>query len=136
MHYESLVEFPIMWQLVGTPDQMDLLTSLRGFQLRTEVVVSVNQPQGADYLDVTFREFRAKTIDDYDFNFQEYLTLPNPDHGSTSPLAVCPKKETIRVYHTNARRMENAGLAAPYHLESAAWDVKMPRVIGPGRVTL
>jgi hypothetical protein len=107
-----------------------------GYQLRTEVVVSVSQARGGNELDVTFQRFQAKVVDRYDFNYTERLTVPNPDQGSTSPGAVCPGRDRITVYHSNARRMEDAHLAAPYALESVAWDVSDPTIAGPGRVSL
>ena len=98
--------------------------------------MAVTQPSGQSKLDVTFQSFRAKVVDRYDFNYSEHLTVPNPDHDSNDPTAVCPAKDRITVYHSNARRMEDANLAAPYDLESAAWDVTDPAISGPGQVTL
>ncbi len=66
----------------------------------------------------------------------EYKTLPDPDYQSSEPFAVCPRLDRIKVYHRNARRMEQAGLAAPYDLESQTWDVTDPNISGPGQLTL
>ncbi len=137
MHYEALVSQSLTLQVFGSQEEKDLFNALGlGYQLRTEVVVSVSQASGGNELDVTFQQFQAKVVDRYDFNYTERLTVPNPDHGSTSPGAVCPGCDRITVYHSNARRMEDAHLAAPYDLESVAWDVSDPTIAGPGRVTL
>jgi hypothetical protein len=137
MHYEALVEQPLTLQVFGSQEEKDLFNALGlGYQLRTEVVVSVSQARGGNELDVTFQRFQAKVVDRYDWEYTEHLTVPNPDHGSTSPGAVCPGRDRITVYHSNARRMEDAHLAAPYALESVAWDVSDPTIAGPGRVTL
>ncbi len=136
MHYESLVEIPIRWQVTGNNEERDILYGLGlGFQLRTEVVARVVHP-GGDHLDVTFTRFIAKVVDVYDFNYDEHITVPNPDYQSTAAGAVCPGRDKIRVYHTNARRMENASLAAVYPLESDAWTITDRTITGPGRVDL
>jgi hypothetical protein len=38
------------------------------------------------------------------------------------------------VYHTNAQRLEQAGLAAPYDLKSKDWRVTDARIIAPADV--
>ncbi len=136
MHYEALVEVPLRWQITGNAEEKDILYALgMGFQLRTEVTVNVTN-SGA-HLDVTFSRFTAKVVDVYDFNYSEHITVPNPDHNSRSPNAVCPGRDRMVVYHTNARRMEQASLAAPFSLESAPWDLmSVTSLSGPGRVSL
>jgi hypothetical protein len=117
MHYEALVEVPLRWQITGSAEEKDILYALgMGFQLRTEVTVDVAHNDG--HLDITFSRFSAKVVDVYDFNYSEHITVPNPDFNSTAPNAVCPALDQTVVYHTNARRMEEAGLAAPFSLES------------------
>jgi hypothetical protein len=136
MHYESLVEVPLRWQITGNAEEKDILYALgTGFQLHTDVTVNVIQNK--NQLDVTFSRFTAKAVDFYDFNYSEHIKVPNPDHKSNRPNAVCPGLDRIVVYHTNARRMEQAGLAAPYPLESNTWDVMPVKSLsGPGRVSL
>lgn len=136
MYYEALVEVPLRWQITGNVEEKDILYALgRGFQLHTEVTVNVTHTGG--HLDVSFTRFTAKIVDIYDFNYSEHITVPNPDYNSTSSNAVCPRRDRIVVYHTNARRMEQAGLAAPYSLESTPWNLmSVPSLSGPGRVTL
>lgn len=136
MHYEALVEVPLHWQITGNAEEKDILYALgMGFQLRTEVTVNVTN-SGA-HLDVTFSRFTAKVVDVYDFNYSEHITVPNPDHNSSSPNAVCPERDRMVIYHTNARRMEQAGLAAPFSLESAAWELmSVTSLSRSGRVSL
>ncbi len=122
MHYESLVEVPLRWQITGNSEEKDILYGMgMGFQLRTDVTVILSH-QG-NHLDVTFSQFRAKVVDTYDFNYSEHITVPNPDYNSSSQDSVCPRRDTIVVYHTNARRMERANLAAPFPLESDQWNL-------------
>lgn len=136
MYYEALVEVPLRWQITGNSEEKDILYALgMGFQLRTDVTVNVTR--NGSHLDVTFTRFTAKIIDRYDFNYSEHITVPNPDFNSTNPNAVCPRRSRITVYHTNARRMEQANLATPYPLESNTWNLMSAvNVSGPGRVTL
>ncbi len=136
MHYESLVEIPIRWQITGNTEEKDILYALgMGFQLRTEVTVNINH--SGNHLDVSFTRFSASVVDTYDFNYSEHITVPNPDLRSTIPNAVCPSKDRIVVFHTNARRMEHANLAAAFPLESNLWDLmSVTSLTGPGRVTL
>ncbi len=136
MHYQTLVELPLRWQITGNQEEKDLMYGLGlGFQLRTEVIAIVVQQSGKNHLEVTFRQFEAKVIDRYDFNFSEHITVPNPDFKSSKPGAVCPQNKSMTVYHRNARRMEQAGLAAPYDLETKAWNVG-GSISAPGRVDL
>ena len=136
MHYEALVEVPLRWQITGNAEEKDILYALgMGFQLRTDVTVNVTL--NGSHLDVRFTQFSAKVVDVYDFNYSEHISVPNPDHNSTRTDAVCPSRDRIVVYHTNARRMEQANLAAPYPLESNQWNLMAVQSLsGPGRVNL
>lgn len=134
MHYEALVEVPQAWQVVGNEVDRDILYALGlGFQLRTEVRCRVTPSSGG--LDVVFETFTAQVNDRYDFDPREHFTVPNPDYRSTAGGAVCPHKETIRVFHRNAQRMERAHRAAPYDIESDPWPVSNARLSGPSVVT-
>ena len=134
LHYESLVEYggtPIdiaRIQLRGTPAEQDLFTSLRGFQLRSDIAVT-GAAQGSQ-VQVTFQSWQAVGIDTYDFNFDEYLTMPNPDYQSQDGDAIRPDLQSFRVYHTNAQRMEIANLAQPYGVRVGPWPVADPNVTG------
>ena len=137
--YESLVEVGsgltdlIRIQRRGTPQERDLLTSLRGFQLHSEVLVKGASAGGAT-VKVTFERWICRVKDRYDFNYNEYFTVLNPDFGSKKSDAVEPASQTIRVYHRNAQRLEKAGLAAPYPIESESWQVTDPKIIGPATI--
>lgn len=115
---ESLTEI-LRIQSSGTPQERDLFTALRGFQLHSEVTLD-GQASGAAVA-ITFNSWQSHVSDRYDFDYDEHLTLPNPDHGSTRPDAVRPGDRQIRVYHRNAQRMVQAGLAAPFDLRSRRW---------------
>ena len=138
MGYESLVEIGsgyadvVRIQLNGTPQERDLFTSLRGFQLRSDVTVTGKRT--GDIVDVTFKRWMAQAKDRYDWNYKEYLTMPNPDFGSRQKDAIEPKQRSFRVYHKNAKRMEDARLAAPYDLVVGPWQVTDPLVLKTAKV--
>jgi len=136
MHYQTLVELPLRWQITGNQEEKDLMYGLGlGFQLRTEVIAIVVQQSGKNHLEVTFKQFEAKVIDRYDFNFSEHITVPNPDFNSSKSGAVCPQNKSMTVYHRNARRLEQAGLAAPFNLETKVWKVG-GSISAPGQAKL
>jgi hypothetical protein len=119
--------------------EADVFTSLHNFQLRTDVVVAVQQSAGGTGKTmVVFKKFQARAIDRYDWDPAKHLTMPNPDYRVQAPWAIRPDLQRIVVFHANAKRLERDGLAAPYDLETAPWDVTdravlAPAVIDPGR---
>ena len=138
MSYESLVEIGssvaeiAQIQLRGTHEERDLFTSLRGFQLRS--IVSVSGQREGDFIALRFDRWQCAAIDRYDWNYDEYLTMPNPDFGRSAPGSVRPDLRTFRVYHKNAKRLEEAQLAAPFDLQVGLWSVTDPEIVGPARV--
>ena len=137
MHYTALVEVPIYWQITGSKAETDILHSLGlGFQLRTDVVVTVKKQSSGKGLNAEFKSFEARIEDRYNFNPKEHLTMPNPDYRSKEAGAICPRREKITVYHTNAARMVKSHLAVPYDLQSQTWTINRKSVINPGIVTL
>ncbi len=132
LHYESLVEIGTaseIWriQLYGTPAERDLFTSLRGFQLRSEIEVT-GMAKGR-LVAVRFENWQAAAIDRYDFDYAEHLTLPNPDHKSDDKDAIRPDLEKITVYHSNAKRMVDKGLAAPFKVTVGPWPVTAAKIV-------
>lgn len=139
MNYESLVQIGdgpldiLRIQRSGTAAERDLFTSLRGFQLHSQVLVRVTAEQGGG-VRVTFANWRTHVHDRYDWNYGEHLTMPNPDFGSTAKTAVRPGDQSLVVYHSNAKRLEDAKLAAPYDVRSAPWVVNDPALVAPAVV--
>jgi hypothetical protein len=126
MHYESNVQHGknkadiSRIQLSGTPAEKDLLTSLRGWSLRSNITLAgTNQPNNK--VKITFVDWACSGQDLYDFSKVKGLTLPNPDYKKTFSGAVRPDDISIKIYHTNAIRLENAGLAAPYKVVIKNW---------------
>lgn len=117
----------------GDEAERDLMTSLRGFQLHSEVILSGKQLSN-NSVEIRFISWRSKVADTYDWNYDEYFTVPNPDFSSVDKNAVRPKDSSIRVYHKNAKRLEDARLAAPYELESNLWQVTEYSMIKPEAV--
>jgi hypothetical protein len=140
MHYESLVEIGsnlfeiVRIQNSGTPEERDLLTSLRGFQLRSRVTVNGAPVQNSRNIRVSFASWMCRVRDRYNFNYSEHFTVPNPDYRSTRSDAVRPQDRHIRVYHRNAQRLERASLAAPYDVESDEWRVTDTQITRPADV--
>jgi len=138
MDYQSLVEMPLRYQITGTDADRDILYALHGFQLRTVVVVEGamlgSTGAAAGKVRIRLESFEAQVIDRYDWDYNEHLTVPNPDFGSQKPGAIEPDSKTVVVYHSNAKRLEDAGLAAPYDLETALWSVTTPDLVAPADV--
>jgi hypothetical protein len=140
LEYESLTEFPLRYQLTGNDADRDLLYSLHGFQLHSNVTVngtilpasSGARPQRK--VRITFQSFTANAHDVYDWNYSEHLKVPNPDFGSTAQGAVSPKSKTVIVYHKHAKRIEDAGLAAPYRFRTTPWSVLDAAIVAPAEV--
>jgi len=133
MEYQSLVEMPLRFQVTGTREEKDLLTSLRGFQLKSEVSVRGSSPPNSTRVKIEFVDWSCRVLDRYDFNYDEYFTVPNPDYGSDRPGAIAPKEQSIRVYHRNAQRLERAGFAAPYNLDMQ-WQLSELTIKGAAEV--
>jgi hypothetical protein len=139
MNYESLVEVGaglmdvIRIQRSGTPEERDLLASLRGFQLKSKVTVS-GTPSGKTKVKISFSAWICQALDRYDWDYSEHFTVPNPDFGSKDPGAVRPEDKSLTVYHSNAERLEKAGLAAPYDVESAEWTVTQASILQSAEV--
>ncbi|MCH2201850.1 MAG: hypothetical protein MK102_07760 [Fuerstiella sp.] len=139
MHYESLVEIPLSVQVqayggMASPEDFDLLTGLRGFQLRSEVTVKGSRPANSETVTVSFVSYEAMVKDRYDWNYNEYFTVPNPDYGQQGDGLVAPKQQKVRVYHKNAKRLEDAGLAKPFDLTSHRWTVTSENVTREGQI--
>ena len=140
MEYESLVEVGngiadlIRIQTRGTPSEMDLLTSLRGFQLKS--IVTINGTQSSNgRVKIEFKNWQCEVMDRYDFDYAEYFTPPNPDFGKTQIKgAVRPQDRSFRVYHKNAKRLEDANLACPYNIKSYRWQVIDTGIAGPAEI--
>jgi hypothetical protein len=130
--YQSLVEMPLLLQVHGSAGDRDLLYGLRGFQLKSTVRV-VGRPlkQG---IRVYFEDWQAQISDRYDFDYDEGITVPNPDFGSSAAGAIAPNEEKVLVQHSNAKRVEDANLAAPFDLCSKEFYVGEASVKAPGDV--
>lgn len=128
LHYHSLVDiaenyFEILkLQQSGSKEEKDIFASLRGFQLKSRVVLEARKIRSSQDLQIIFRRWSCEIIDKYDFDEGEYLTLPNPDYRGDNKHAVQPLKSNIRVYHSNAKRLEKAGLAASFNVHSELWE--------------
>ena len=138
MYYQCLVDFApsiasiFHVQYSGSEEDKDLFTSLRGFQLRSNV--KITGAKSGKHLKVEFVKWHAMAIDRYDFNYDEHLTLPNPDFAMKFDDAIRPDLDKIRVYHINAKRMVNKGLAVPYDLEVGPWSVAHARITASGYI--
>jgi hypothetical protein len=134
MEYQSLVEIPLRYQLTGNAADKDILYALHGFQLNSRVAVILSGAPTGNSLGVKFARFETQVVDRYDWDYSEHLTVPNPDYRSAAPDAVAPNSDTVVVYHKNAQRLENAGLAAPYNVKSKFWTISDLAIMGPAQV--
>ena len=64
------------------------------------------------------------------------LTVPNPDYKSKEAYALEPDEKLVTVWHSNAKRLEEARLAAPYDLTLRSWEVTDPMLIGDSSVDI
>jgi hypothetical protein len=125
MDYESLVEMPLRYQLTGDDADRDILYGLRGFQLKSSVILTSPGTAPNGNLKILVQAYTAQASDRYDWNYSEHITVPNPDFGSKNPAAVAPDDKKIVVYHKHAKRLEDAQLAAPYDLRTRPWQVDL-----------
>lgn len=138
LHYTSLCAFglgqvALMRVGVASAEDADINHSLHGFQLQSRVFVFGSGRGSPIALQLT--GWRAKVKDRYDWNYSEHAMMPNPDFRSTASYAIRPDLRDLRVYHRNARRLEAAGLAAPYNIRSRTWIAARHDLIGPFAVT-
>ena len=141
LEYESLCDIaPNAWAIAkiqrsGSNGDRDIFGSLRGFQLKSKatVIVAPSRP-GDTGVTIQFQSWTCSGTDRYDWDYNEYLTVVNPDFDSKEPDAIRPKQQTLTVFHKNAKRLEDAKLAAPYNVELRPWSVADPRVVGPATI--
>ena len=119
---DSLIDL-VRIQRSGTDGERDLLTGLRGFQLHSQVWLEGAREAGTRRVRVNIHWWTSHITDRYDWDYSEHFTVPNPDFGSSEPGAVRPRDQSLTVYHSNAQRLERAGLAAPYDIRSNLWTV-------------
>ena len=141
LEYESLCDVaPDIWAIAkiqrsGSNADRDIFGSLRGFQLKSKVTVSVGQPPGTP-VKIIFKTWACSGTDRYDWNYSEHLTVVNPDFGSKAADAIRPQDKTLTVYHSNAKRLEDAGKAAPYDVVLRPWHVADVRVVAPASIDI
>ncbi len=141
LEYESLCDLaPNVWAIAkiqrsGTNAERDIFGSLRGFQLKSKVVVVARRGTG-NQATVQFQSWVCSATDRYDWDYSEHLTVVNPDYQSKEPDAIRPEERTLTVFHRNAKRLEDAGLAAPYDVVLRPWTVTDQRVAGPATIDI
>jgi hypothetical protein len=97
-------------------------------------VTVVGEAASKGRLNIRFQAFQTFVRDRYDWDYSEHLTVPNPDFGSKEKGAVEAQAQKLVVFHRNAKRIEDAGLAAPYDFVTEAWQITDPRLTGPAEV--
>jgi hypothetical protein len=142
MHLEGHVETPVSIELKAAmgvkvdPGELDALYALHGFLVISDVVVSALKKPNARLYDVKFERWICRASDEYHWDPTKHMTVPNPDYGSKDKEAVAPRERDITVHHSNAIRVEKAGLAQSFHDESEPWEEKTDQtVIGPAMVS-
>jgi hypothetical protein len=120
----------------GTPAEKDIMGAMHGFQLKSQCKLSASPIKNSSLIEVRFKEWFASITDNYHWNPQKSLTMPNPDYESKDPKAVRPKDKTLLVYHSNAKRLENAGMAAPFKVRINPWRVNDARITQPAKINM
>jgi hypothetical protein len=142
MQLEGNVETPLSIQAkaaVGIPvdpRELDALYALHGFRVVSDVVVSAAKTVGGKTYELRFARWTCWTTDEYHWNPEKHISVPNPDYGSSEPGAVAPRDGEIAVYHSNAIRVEKAGLAKPFHDRSEPWEEGDPMVTAPATIEI
>ena len=143
MHLEGNAETPLSVQAKAAVGikvdarELDALYALHGFLLISDVVVSAVKASNPRMYNVSFDRWTCKASDEYHWNPNKHMTVPNPYYGSKDKGAVAPGEKEITVYHSNAVRIEKAGLAKAFHNESEPWDERTDlTVIGPATVSV
>jgi hypothetical protein len=136
LHIQSLCEIDVKIIGSNTDGDNDLLTSFHGFQLESSIWVILKDIPRDGKKQVIFEDFVAYATDRYDFDENKHFRLPNPDFGNRFNVAkpVAADQKEIMVYHSNAIRMEKAGLAAPFDIASNGWFVTDLSIRGPGTI--
>ncbi|MBI3562748.1 MAG: hypothetical protein HY080_13635 [Gammaproteobacteria bacterium] len=129
LEYESLVEASVLKQLTGSNEEIDLIYSLHGFHVKSYAIVTGVAIPNSNKLRIIFVNYEAEVFDYYHWDPSKHITVPNPDHGKNFSGAVTPKSYSVVVYHSNAKRLEDAGLAAPYNVLTKRWRVTDPAVV-------
>lgn len=141
LEYESLCDVApnlvaiVKVEKTGTNAERDIFGSLRGFQLKSKCIVTTSSVSGPQ-AKIHFTSWIASATDRYDWNYAEYLTVPNPDHNSRASNAVRPQDQYLTVYHSNAERLEKAGMAAPFKVVMKPWAVTDARVTAPAIINV
>jgi hypothetical protein len=107
----------------------------REFQLKSKVVVLAKRGTG-NQATVQFQSWACSATDRYDWDHCEHLTVANPDYQSKEPDAIRLEDRTLTVFQRNAKRLEDAGLAAPYDVVVRPRMVTDQRVAGPAAIDI
>jgi hypothetical protein len=126
LEYESLCDLAPNLLAIGRIQQFgskadnDIMNSLRGFQLKSKVTVGAT-PVKDKLVRIMFKSWVSSGTDRYDWDYSEHLTVVNPDFGSKAAYAIRPEDQKLTVYHSNAKRLEDAGKAAPFLVVLKPW---------------
>jgi hypothetical protein len=116
---------------------IDLFMALgTGFGVRNDLTIAVDDLGGATYR-ARILTWQCKLFDCYDWDVNKHLSMPNPDFGNPSGVdrPVRPAAERLRVYHRNAFRLEYAGMAHRFEVDSV-WRAEQPALLAPREFTV
>jgi hypothetical protein len=113
---------------------MDVYASLHTFAIESTVVIRATPVPGDEKrFTIRFDSWTWKAVDYYDWddpNPNKWNDMPNPDFEKVpGPSVVAPDEKYFTVWHRNARRVEAAGLAAPFPVESTVHTETAPELL-------
>ncbi len=142
LEYESLCDIAptklaiIKVQRSGSNADRDIFGSLRGFQLKSTVTVAAQTNRPNTQVRILFNRWQCSGTDRYDWDYSEHMTVANPDYMSKDTNDVRPQDQKVTVYHSNAKRLEDARLAAPYDVFLRPWPMSASQLISPAAINI
>lgn len=134
----NAVKTKLIWQLIRhvAPQDidwvnLDIYASLHTFAVESTVVIRATPVSGdPTRFTIDFDSWNWRVIDRYDWDDQKYNDMPNPDFNKPAgTFVVRPDLNYLTVWHRNATRVEAAGLAAPFPVESTLYAETDPELL-------
>lgn len=105
---------------------LDLFTSLHMTSLVSEVIISGTRISPSE-IKVSFKKWKNYIEDNYNWDNDEHLTLPNPDFNNKYSVLkpVRPQSKKVRIYHNHALELERMNLAHSFDFTTEPWEINV-----------